>query len=175
MSLLCIRNLDSLCGKVPNKTEIFKFYRKRSRFGLLPWPTESSCELINIRKRVRERREACVDSDRKSEENEVVDPIFGGTKALRSQNSRHGVSNPTENATRTSRVEWGIVINVKQVLPLNDETMLLSWSYWTTSKSGIDVESRGLGKRWCIHDNSPNLIEGTPITSEIVNINLTVD
>ena len=58
---------------------------------------------------------------------------------------------------------------------MDNETGLLRRGYRATPKGSIYIKGRGFGKRWCIRDDVFDFREGTPVTSEVIDINLTVN
>ena len=67
------------------------------------------------------------------------------------------------------------MVYIEKVVPVNNETVLLSGNYWTASKSRIDIESGGFCERWCVHDDRPYFVECAPVASKIVDVNLIID
>ena len=58
---------------------------------------------------------------------------------------------------------------------MNNEIPLLGRCYGATSKSRVNIECRSFRSRWGIDDDASHIIEGTPITTKIVDIDLVVD
>jgi hypothetical protein len=66
------------------------------------------------------------------------------------------------------------MIDIIIIVPLNDEVPLLGWSYGAAPESRVDVKSSGFRECRGVNDNVPDIVKSTPITPEIVYINLTV-
>jgi len=58
---------------------------------------------------------------------------------------------------------------------MDDEIGLLRGKYGATSKGRIHVKRCGLCTIGCVEYNSPDIIEGPPVTPEIFYIDLIVD
>ena len=67
------------------------------------------------------------------------------------------------------------MINVKKAIPVYNEVGLLSRSYGAAPKGRVNVESGCLGTIGSIHDNGPDIVKHTPVTSKVINIDEIVD
>ena len=67
------------------------------------------------------------------------------------------------------------MIYIKKVIPMYNEVWLLCGQYGTESKGRIDVKRCGLGIWRGIHNDAPYIIEGSPITPEVFDVDLIVD
>ena len=63
----------------------------------------------------------------------------------------------------------------KETVPVDNEILLLRWCYRTTLEGSIDIEGCSFRKSWGIYDDTPNVIESTPIASKVIDIDLVVD
>ena len=94
---------------------------------------------------------------------------------FRSKDSRFSICHSTENAASTSGTERSIVVNVKEVVPVDNKVPLLRWGYRAASEGSINIKCRSFGILWCIDEDISYVVECTPITSKVLYINLIID
>ena len=79
------------------------------------------------------------------EENKVINPVLGRAKFFRREDGRHAISNSAKHPTRTSSTKWGVMVDVKEIIPVDHKASLLWWYYGTMSKGKVNVEGSCLG------------------------------
>jgi hypothetical protein len=97
------------------------------------------------------------------------------TVTSRVKDGSHSVGDPFKDAARTGYARRSIVVYVEEVVLVDNKIWLLAGKDWATSESSTNVKSCCLSINGGIYNNVPNVIERTPITSEVVNVNLVVD
>ena len=59
------------------------------------------------------------------EENKVINPVLGRAKFFGREDGRHGISNSAKHPTRTSSTKWGVMVDVKEIIPVDHKASLL--------------------------------------------------
>jgi hypothetical protein len=67
------------------------------------------------------------------------------------------------------------MVDIVLIVPLDNEISLLGRGYGATSEGGIDVEGSSFRQCGSVNNDVPNIVEGTPVTPEVVNVNLTIN
>ena len=58
---------------------------------------------------------------------------------------------------------------------MNDKIRLFGWNYWTTPEGRVNVEHCCLHSIRGIHYNGFNVVEGAPVTPEIIDIDVVIN
>ena len=133
------------------------------------------CDVVDIRKGIGVSGRVGGDGDGESNKHKIVNPILGRAESLRCKNRGQGISDPAKDAARTGSTKRGIVVDVKKVIPVDDEVWLLGGKDWAASEGGIDVKGGSLSIRRGIHKDAPDFVESAPVTPELINIDLIVN
>ena len=67
------------------------------------------------------------------------------------------------------------MIDVKEVIPINNEIRLLGRMNRAASEGSVNFKGGSLSSRWGIGNNILNIVEGPPVASEIVNVDLVIN
>jgi hypothetical protein len=67
------------------------------------------------------------------------------------------------------------VIDVIRIIPVNDETILLRWDDRAAPEGSINIKGGCFRTHWRIYYDRADIVECSPVTSEVFDVDLVVD